>query len=362
MSVSCDRIVRFLRELDTVVDVAHLSPRYTRWKTEQKMGGKQFNCPVEEDLAHTINRLWNLVEIEKYTHLAVFGGLLPMLAGPVFATWMNIPLITMIRGNDFDAGIFSLKRGDILRTCLEKSAAICAVSQDKVQKIKKLYPHKKVVWTPNGVNLTDWEFSAEDQKFAKNLRNKPGIKDKKVLGLFGQLKRKKGGLFFLENLKRSGLASHFHLLLIGEIDAETTEWLENNQDSVSFTRLPFLDRYELLPYYASSDFAVIPSFYDGMPNVLLEAAALGIPSISSKTGGMLDILRHQKTAILFDPGNDDSCRKAIESAAALNHEISENLKANCIRLAKEYTPQLEAKRFLDTFTEVLTQRSFYAEK
>jgi glycogen synthase len=130
MAVSCDRIVRSLREMNVEIDVAHFSARYQHWKTEQKLNGHQYSCPIREDISHALNRFWNLIENEKYTHVAIFGGLIPMMAGSVFAPWLKAPLITLIRGNDFDAGIFSLKRGDILRDTLKNSASVCAVSCD----------------------------------------------------------------------------------------------------------------------------------------------------------------------------------------------------------------------------------------
>ena len=58
--------------------------------------------------------------------------------------------------------------------------------------------------------------------------------NKKVLGLFGQLKRKKGGLFFLENLLRSGFADKFHLLFVGDIETEMHEWLDENTETSQF--------------------------------------------------------------------------------------------------------------------------------
>ena len=362
MAVSCDRIVRVLRENGAEIDVAHFSRRYLKWKTVQKIGGRHFNCPVREDFADAINRLWILIEREKYTHIAAFGGLLPMIAAPVFARWLSIPLVTLIRGNDFDAGIFSLKRGDILRECLRNSAAVCAVSRDKVEKISLLFPDIKTIWTPNGIDLSDWEFSLEDKKFAEKWCSENVLENRKVLGFFGQLKRKKGGLFFLENLRRSGFAEKFHLLFVGEIETEMQEWLDANSEMIHFTNLDFLDRFELLPFYAACDFCVIPSFYDGMPNVLLESAALGVPSISSNTGGMRDILENEKAAILFNSGNDHECRKGIEKAALIKENAFQNLKTNCIRLAKKFDHKSEAENYLKIFAETKNPRSFYAEK
>lgn len=362
MAVSCDRIVRSLRETGVEIDVAHFSARYLHWKTEQKIGGRQFSCPVREDVSHALNRFWSLIENEKYTHIVAFGGLLPMTAAPVYAAWLKSPLITLIRGNDFDAGIFSLKRGDILRECLKNSAFVCAVSRDKLQKTSALFPQIKVAWTPNGIDLNDWEFSEFDKKEAQNWREENVRENRRVLGFFGHLKRKKGGLFFLENLLRSGCAHNFHLLLVGDADEEMLEWLENHKEQVHFTILPFLDRFELLPFYAACDFVVIPSFYDGMPNVLLEAAALGIPALASNTGGMRDVLENNANAVLFETGDEYSCRKAIEKVSNLLENEFQKLRDNCCKLAQTYSHQAEAARYLQIFQETLNKRSFYAEK
>jgi glycosyltransferase involved in cell wall biosynthesis len=350
MSVSCDRLVRNLRRMDLEIDVAHFSPRHFKWKIEKKIGGRQFSCPVRADVAHTLNRFWNLIEETKYSHVVAFGGLLPMKSAPVFARWLDCKLVTMIRGNDFDTGIFSLKRGDILCQALEKADAICAVSQDKVEKISKLYPDHKVFWTPNGIDLDDWEFSVEDRRFAASWRTEHNVADKKVIGLFGQLKRKKGGLFFLENLIRSGVAEKFHLLFVGDMEKEMHSWLEEKGEQISSTAMPFLDRYELLPFYAACDFIAIPSFYDGMPNVLLESAGLKIPTISSSIGGMRDILNDGENSITFKPGDDFDCRRAIRKASQINGEEFFVLQKNIYQTALEFNPQREATGYVEIFS------------
>lgn len=361
MAVSCDRIVRALRESrNAEIDVAHFSVRYLNWKTESKIGGRQFSCPVREDFAHALNRFWSLIERETYTHVVAFGGLLPMITSPIYAAWLKTPLITMIRGNDFDAGIFSLKRADILREALKSSERICAVSLDKVEKISAMFSNANVVWTPNGIDLKDWEFSEFDIISAKKWREENVQNKRRVVALFGHLKRKKGGLFFLENLLYSGCADKFHLLLAGEVEEEMLEWLEANKEHIHFSILPFLDRYELLPFYAATDFVVIPSFYDGMPNVLLEAAALGIPILASNAGGMRDVLIEGENAVLFQTGNEYDCRRAIEKASALTDDELKVLSGNCIALANRYDHRAEAERYLKVFAETVQTRSFYA--
>ncbi len=353
MAVSCDRIVRSLRSLDVLVDTAHFSTRYKDWGFEKKSKGQHISCPVREDIAHAMNRLWSLIGNNHYTHVVAFGGLLPMISAPVFSAWLNVPLVTMIRGNDFDTGIFSLKRGDVLRQALKASSVICAVSRDKVEKIRALFPQAKIEWTPNGIDLTDWEFTVEDFLSAKNWRD-TATENKRVLGLFGQLKRKKGGLFFVENLLRSGYANRFHLLLVGDAEAELIELLETKREEISYSILPFLDRYELLPHYAACDMIVIPSFYDGLPNVLLETSTLGIPALASNVGGMRDILTDNETSILFSAGNEHDCRRAIERSANISLEDLKKLGANAREMViKNFDQHKEAERYLDIFKESL---------
>ena len=50
------------------------------------------------------------------------------------------------------------------------------------------------------------------------------------------------------------------------------------------------------PYYASTDCVVLPSYHEGMSNVLLEAAAIGRPVITSNIPGCREAVEHEKTA------------------------------------------------------------------
>src|ERR1051325_10431889 len=141
MAQSCDRIVHSLRKAGVVVDLAHLSDRAAKPKVETRQPGRDIVCPLGNDPSHALNELWNLLAKDgpSFTHVVAFGGSLPLLAAPVFSAWLGTPLITLLRGNDFDTAIFSPKRADVLREALRQSARVCVVSRDKVKKIEALF-------------------------------------------------------------------------------------------------------------------------------------------------------------------------------------------------------------------------------
>src|SRR3954452_12704565 len=231
MAESCDRIVRSLRAAGVTVDVGHLVRRLgASARFEEQHGGRYWAWPIEDDPGHALNLAWNELERQardstRFTHVVAFGGYLPLLAGPVFAAWLGVPLVTLIRGNDFDANLFTPRRRDVLADALDRAALVCAVSQDKVDRIAALHPRRRVIRVPNGIDLERFAPLPSDAEPPAAWRAAEVPEGRRVLGLFGQLKRKKGGAFFLDALRRSGRAAEVLLLLTGWIDEEMEAWL-----------------------------------------------------------------------------------------------------------------------------------------
>lgn len=351
MAQSCDRIVRGLRRAGVLVDVLHIVPtarEFRSWVLEQQAGGRYLSCPVEDDPAHALNRAWSTLQAKpvRYTHVVAFGGSRAIMAGPVLAAWLGVPLVTCIRGNDFDAAVFSTRRRPILDDALSRSALVIANSRSKVDRIAAMHAGTRVRWVPNGIEA-EWSLAPSDRTHAAAWRDG---RDRLTLGLFGQLKAKKGGVFLLDALLRSGVADRFHLLLVGWMAPDMEAWLAEHE--LEHTTLPFLDRYELLPWYAACDFLAIPSFYDGLPNVLVEAAALGVPMIASRVDGMADELVDGETALLFDVGDEPHAAWALQRAARLDAAGRERMADACRTLART---TLAGDREIASYVEALTQ-------
>lgn len=307
MAQSCDRIVDHLRKLGHIINVMHFTDRGPRQMIQQ-LNGWYTVVPFEDSEAHTLNVAWEFVSQKPVSVLVCFGGYLPMLAAPVFSKWLSVPLLTLVRGNDFDSAVFTPRKRDLMRDALETAQVVSVVSKDKVDKINKLYPQVNVQYIPNGIDTEAWRPSPSEFMFAETWRSE-NSKNRICVGLFGQLKTKKGIRFLFDALWQSKALERLHFLLIGEVTEETEQLVATHEFSI--TSCSFLDRYELLKYYLCCDVVAIPSFYDGMPNVLLEAGALGIPVIASNTGGMKDVITDKQNGFLFTPGDAPSCRKSF---------------------------------------------------
>ena len=63
---------------------------------------------------------------------------------------------------------------------------------------------------------------------------------------------------------------------------------------------------------------VLPSYFEGQPMALLEAMAAGVLVIASKVGGIPDIVKHQHTGILIEPGDINQLTSALVAGMALS--------------------------------------------
>lgn len=315
MGESCDRIVRGFGRAGVAVDVVHFDRKSAAASFHQTSHGSLSRMPSNGDPAHAINLLWNRLQqnldFGSVTHVVAFGGTLPLLAAPVFAAWMGRPLVTLIRGNELDAGLFDPRRRPVLDDALRRSDAICTVTVSQATKIAALHPGTQPHVVPNGIDFELWQATDTDRARGAAWRAQHVAPSRRLLGFFGHLKSKKGVPFFIDSLVRSGLADRFHLLLVGEVEEAVAAMLPE----LSHSLVPSVDRFDLIPYYTAADLVVLPSHYDGFPNVLIEAATLGKPLLASAVGGMLDVLTDGANAFLFAPGDEHACRDAIARAA-----------------------------------------------
>jgi len=84
------------------------------------------------------------------------------------------------------------------------------------------------------------------------------------------------------------------------------------------TKLGIADRTEFLGYvadmpalYAATDLVVQSSFTEGLPNVMLEVAFLGIPVVATDVGGTREVIQHGISGCLIEPRSVHSLEQGL---------------------------------------------------
>lgn len=109
-------------------------------------------------------------------------------------------------------------------------------------------------------------------------------------------------------------------------------------------------------YMALAQYLVFPSYREGFPNVLLEAASMELPVICSRIGGNVDIVTDNKTGLIFESMNEEDLEQKLRSAladparmkqmaAALHTEITASFKREKFweAMRQEYLALLDKK-------------------
>ena len=140
-----------------------------------------------------------------------------------------------------------------------------------------------------------------------SLRESLGISEGDfVIGFCGRLVRDKGVVELEEGfrlLKREYPNKAIKLLIIGEkemrnaLPEDTYKAIENNRDVIFTGRIG----REFMPkYYMLMDVFILPSYREGYPTVVLEAMAMGIPCIVSRSTGCIDSIVEGKNGTYTD--------------------------------------------------------------
>jgi glycosyltransferase involved in cell wall biosynthesis len=141
-----------------------------------------------------------------------------------------------------------------------------------------------------------------------------GLPDGPLALAVGQLERIKGHHVLLRawpTVRRA--VPDASLVLVGDgrrrLDLERQARRLGVADSVRF--LGFC--CPATPHLAACDVLVQPSLTEGMPNVVLEAMALGRPVVATRVGGSIELIEEGETGLLVPPVDADALAGALAS-------------------------------------------------
>ncbi|MEM2971286.1 MAG: glycosyltransferase [Candidatus Bathyarchaeia archaeon] len=188
----------------------------------------------------------------------------------------------------------------------ESSIVICCSNYMAEQVAQTLYvPKEKIRVIRNGVNVSrfnlNMDYKAVKQRFAKH--------DEKIVLYVGRLVYEKGVHVLIGAApKILSTLPNVRFIIIGEGGMKEQllkeAWDFGIPHKVFFTG--FVDEKTLALLYKVSDVCVVPSLYEPFGITALEAMAAQTPVVASDTGGLAEIIEHDKTGVKVYVDNSDS--------------------------------------------------------
>jgi colanic acid/amylovoran biosynthesis glycosyltransferase len=107
------------------------------------------------------------------------------------------------------------------------------------------------------------------------------------------------------------------------------------------------NRDEILELYNNADVFLLPSVYEGIANVCLEAMSMELPVVSTKSGGMEEVIVHGQNGLLCEVYDVDSIAENVKWLTQ-NRDL---LKELGVQARKTIIESFTISRQVDVFEE-----------
>jgi glycosyltransferase involved in cell wall biosynthesis len=118
---------------------------------------------------------------------------------------------------------------------------------------------------------------------------------------------------------------------------------------------------DVVPYYQCVDLLVLPSVKEGLPNVVLEAMACGLPCVAARASGSRELIVEGQTGYTYEPGDTVGLETAVKHCLSAERPT---LGDNARRLAQQrYAIETIANAYQCIYTRLLRseKRVLYVE-
>jgi glycosyltransferase involved in cell wall biosynthesis len=274
--------------------------------------------PKQDGIAY--QKIKTLIEKFKpdvvHTHAAKAG-----VIGRLAAEACNVPVIVhTFHGHVFHS-YFNKWRSNMFiqieRYLARKSSGIVAISASQKHELANVYgicPEKKVQVIPLGLDLEKFQHLSTDKR--TEFRHRYKIADDEIaIGIIGRIVPIKNHSLFVSvaNKIRQATDKKLKFIIVGDGDMRPRMEAEFAAAGIDYSYYPHDRRKatavctswltEMDEVLAGLDIVTLTSNNEGTPVSLIEAQAAGKPVISTRVGGVADVVVNGKSGLIVEPGN-----------------------------------------------------------
>ncbi len=286
-----------------------------------------------------VNRVGKAISDENYD--VVFIAFDRFLQAALSILNDRVNVIPLLRNDHDDVYRVGLANKDKWNIALGNSPKIVEIAKQKVT-------DRPIALIPNGIHISE----------TLNTRVKYDSKKPFKIAFVGRLINESKGIFLLpEIVKRcSDKGMDFTLTVAGEgIDKNEliqkfTKYNLNNKINL----IGMVTKSEVEQLLYSSDILLFTSYYEGLPNVVLEAQACGCIPIASRLSGITDFLiKEGVTGILVESGDVEGFSEAILQLANSPARILEMSNSAKLFMSENFSDAAEGKKYVELISDLL---------
>ena len=261
----------------------------------------------------------------------------------IVGTWLarltGKPLVTTMHGTDVRLAKSVAFARPPFRHVLQHSAAVTAVSRWLASEASALVSAPGAQVAPMPVN-TDL--------FAPG-----GTREPRKLLFVGRLSVQKG----IDHLLRavSLMTTRASLDVIGAGDErERLEGMATQLGIADRVRwLGALPHHELTPHYQTAAAVVVPSLDEGLGLVAVEAQMCETPVVAADSGGLPDVVQHERTGILVPPAESALLARALDDLLSRPDAGASLGKAGRLHALATFAPESVARRYAEIYRNAI---------
>lgn len=305
---------------------------------------------------YTLYRLFRKERPEMVHSITPKAGLLSMIAA-----WLaRVP----IRVHTFTGLVFPTAKGLTKKILITTDKITCACATNiypegngvkrDLEKYKITKKPLKVLGYGNvrGIDLDYYNRTPDVIETAKTVRD-----DRFFTFVFvGRIVRDKGMNELLSSFDRLSMTkTNVRLILVGREEPELDPISEKSGKILSTNEyiLAVGEQPDVRPWLASADALVFPSYREGFPNVVIEAGAMGVPSIVTDINGSNEIIIDGENGEIIAPKDEDALYNTMQKWCE-NPALVKRMATNCRKMvAERYDRKIVWSALFDEYSKLL---------
>ena len=226
------------------------------------------------------------------------------------------------------------------------------------EKYKLVPPEKSTLVRSSGLDVEGFLENKPNEKETLNIRKQLKVSETDVVvTMVARLVKDKGVLEFLETAKKLSQQSNIKFVLVGPLGSEGKQAIEKKTIEYYSQYVNYIGSVSnVVKVLAASDMFVLPTYYrEGLPRILLEAGALGLPLITTDMPGCRDVVKDGWNGFLVPTRDSNALANAVKKLAD-NKELREEMGAkNPIFIKNNFSLSQVSGAYMDIYNKLLNK-------